>query len=844
MVAVVALVSCTGTGEDGITSSVPTSAPLVSGGPAGRMESTERAVSAEPGTSSGPQEPYTEVRPEGTSSVLVRLPLGMSRQPEQISVIDTPALDFEGFAVISPTVEITGADGGTDPVEIVFDLAPRAEQLYVRHITDSGTQILSPTTATDGKVVVLAADFSSYDIVYETIEALVERTDVEPCKFDLTPLRAQAKDSAERILDVCAHASSESGVAVIAIENDTATDLTLTLPNLNITDVRHPGAGDFLGLLRTLAFGVAGTAVIPAGEVVLLEVDVDEQATTAAGRSNVGVEAHANWETMKWALNGLGFMAGKGVFRKADGRIREVLEDIPDEIGTFFAQSVNNSRSTTTADLLRTIAARLDELDHDTEQRTGMEDPVLQALYDAFTTGADCLVELEEKGWSTQRVLLCITAITTDYVGAAIKGLFEDGPVGAAWELLDGAVDGALGVATGTANAARSIALNPPGGDGRYTIQFGLAVALVDVSGAFVSRAVSDAHHYALTGKQRDACVFEGNNYTGVRLPKFHAGNPCEVFGEDTSPEAREARAMLARLLETPPRRFVCQWWDDLGRHVQRDGWVYGSRTIPELGPYAPDWRAFASGRVRVGGREIDLYTDEEREVAQKRVTQASEWQACVTDDGIVRELLERNESAAPRPVEASRPKGAYRSLDEAAAAWTRYLESGDATGIDDEYAAAIPPNTALDASAGGPGWLPLLCEPGSTTCQTLGVGLGVSLEVSLTQACGTLWVAEWVAVHPEGEEGPGYDVALVGDPVLQSGMVGEDVRRLQLMLGSLGLLSDEVDGMFGPNTVTAVRAFQQAHGLPADGLVGPNTATALEEVTPDPEKVYATADC
>lgn len=57
---------------------------------------------------------------------------------------------------------------------------------------------------------------------------------------------------------------------------------------------------------------------------------------------------------------------------------------------------------------------------------------------------------------------------------------------------------------------------------------------------------------------------------------------------------------------------------------------------------------------------------------------------------------------------------------------------------------------------------------------------------------------------------------------VLKKGDKGNDVRTLQRAL------SLTVDGIFGPKTEAAVKAFQSGHGLVADGIVGTKTWTAL----------------
>lgn len=47
-------------------------------------------------------------------------------------------------------------------------------------------------------------------------------------------------------------------------------------------------------------------------------------------------------------------------------------------------------------------------------------------------------------------------------------------------------------------------------------------------------------------------------------------------------------------------------------------------------------------------------------------------------------------------------------------------------------------------------------------------------------------------------------------------------------LLGTTGPAGDGVDGVMGPNTITAIKKFQKDNGLKDDGVVGPKTATKL----------------
>ncbi|MFZ5826607.1 MAG: L,D-transpeptidase family protein [Bacillota bacterium] len=65
---------------------------------------------------------------------------------------------------------------------------------------------------------------------------------------------------------------------------------------------------------------------------------------------------------------------------------------------------------------------------------------------------------------------------------------------------------------------------------------------------------------------------------------------------------------------------------------------------------------------------------------------------------------------------------------------------------------------------------------------------------------------------------------------VLFWGEQGADVRLVQEILKLLGYYQGTTDGVFGPMTHQAVRAFQRASGLTPDGIVGPLTYDALQQ--------------
>ncbi len=59
-------------------------------------------------------------------------------------------------------------------------------------------------------------------------------------------------------------------------------------------------------------------------------------------------------------------------------------------------------------------------------------------------------------------------------------------------------------------------------------------------------------------------------------------------------------------------------------------------------------------------------------------------------------------------------------------------------------------------------------------------------------------------------------------------GSRGDEVTQIQTKLKRWGYYNGTVDGIFGSQTLTAVKWFQSKNGLTADGIVGPKTLAAM----------------
>lgn len=99
-------------------------------------------------------------------------------------------------------------------------------------------------------------------------------------------------------------------------------------------------------------------------------------------------------------------------------------------------------------------------------------------------------------------------------------------------------------------------------------------------------------------------------------------------------------------------------------------------------------------------------------------------------------------------------------------------------------------------------------------------------LDSAIQRACRG---PRWVAIRDRMRQELGLQPMLT--PPVVADNQDPDVRSLrgiQRLLGTLGYDPGKVDGMNGPATIRALRAFQSAQGITADGIIGPSTRSAL----------------
>jgi peptidoglycan hydrolase-like protein with peptidoglycan-binding domain len=109
---------------------------------------------------------------------------------------------------------------------------------------------------------------------------------------------------------------------------------------------------------------------------------------------------------------------------------------------------------------------------------------------------------------------------------------------------------------------------------------------------------------------------------------------------------------------------------------------------------------------------------------------------------------------------------------------------------------------------------------PASSRAKRASLGALAALTVGPTVA-----LASGGSGHGSPGGGPNPEPTTTTEHVitLTAGTEGRQVTLLQKALGAV-----KVDGVFGPETEQAVRAFQASRGLTVDGVVGPSTSAAL----------------
>src|SRR3954454_1089493 len=149
-------------------------------------------------------------------------------------------------------------------------------------------------------------------------------------------------------------------------------------------------------------------------------------------------------------------------------------------------------------------------------------------------------------------------------------------------------------------------------------------------------------------------------------------------------------------------------------------------------------------------------------------------------------------------------------------AAYARISTDGLLRGPDDRFAIFAEPPGLRDLA------LPELWE--RSAARSLGRRQAAAARlIALPKTATARISAALIAAGVVTQAGPFAGAAQAApSTTLDRGARGDGVAAAQRALGTAA------DGVFGPQTRTAVRAFQRAHGLLVDGRIGPQTRAAL----------------
>lgn len=101
-----------------------------------------------------------------------------------------------------------------------------------------------------------------------------------------------------------------------------------------------------------------------------------------------------------------------------------------------------------------------------------------------------------------------------------------------------------------------------------------------------------------------------------------------------------------------------------------------------------------------------------------------------------------------------------------------------------------------------------------------LRAGVLVAHREVATTLCPGDYIADWIRAK-RGEE-------VAAPRGAEDRRVLDTARDVQLALAELGYRPGELDGVWGPRTQRALKAFQASAGVAVDGLWGPKTERAL----------------